>query len=72
MFDVFFLNFDVWVKDFKVFDVRFAFLVKNCIYFTPGTRPKQAGAKFNNRGGLLTGARGYPDIANEPVRRLPL
>ena len=29
--------FEVWVEKFKVFDLRFGFLVKNCIYFTPGT-----------------------------------
>ena len=27
-----FLDFGVWAKDFKVFDLRFAFLVKNCVY----------------------------------------
>ena len=32
-----FLDFEVWVKDFKVFDLRFGFLVKNCVDFTPGT-----------------------------------
>ena len=34
MFLVFF-DFEVWVKDFKVFDLRFGFLVKNSIDFTP-------------------------------------
>ena len=47
---LFFLDFEVWVKDFKVFDLRFKFLVKSCIYFSPGT-PKTVGTKFNNRGG---------------------
>ena len=32
-FPVVFLDFEVWVKDFKVFELRFGF-VKNCIYFT--------------------------------------
>ena len=36
------MNVEVWVKDFKVFDLRFRFPVKNCIYFTPGT-PKYDG-----------------------------
>ena len=27
-----FLDFEVWVKDFEVFDLRFGFLVQNCIY----------------------------------------
>ena len=30
-----FLDFEVWVKDFQVFDLRFGLVVKNCIYFTP-------------------------------------
>ena len=30
----FFFDFEVWVKDSKVFDVRFGFLVKNCVYFS--------------------------------------
>ena len=33
-----FLDFEVWVKESKVFDLRFGFLVKNCVDFTPGTR----------------------------------
>ena len=30
-----FLKFEIWVKDFKVFDLRLRFMVNNCIYFTP-------------------------------------
>ena len=48
------------MKDFKVFDLRFGFLVKNYAYFTAGTPQKNWGAKFNNRRGLLTGPPGYP------------
>ena len=36
-----FLNFEVWVKDFKFFDLRFGFLVQNCVDFTPGPPPKK-------------------------------
>ena len=32
-----FLNFGVWVKEIKLFDLRFGILVKSCVYFTPGT-----------------------------------
>ena len=32
---VLFLNFDVLMEDSKVFDLRFGFLVKNYLYFTP-------------------------------------
>ena len=53
-----FPDFEVWVKDFKVFDLRFRFLVKNSIYFTPGTPQNRGGANFHNRGRLLTGPRG--------------
>ena len=48
---VVFPDFEVWVKDFKVFDLRFGFLVKNCVDFTPGTPQKHGGANFNKRGG---------------------
>ena len=34
-----FLDFEVWVKDFKVFDLRFGFLVKNCICSHLGPNP---------------------------------
>ena len=61
-----FLDFEVWVKKIKVFDLRFGFLVKNCIYFTPGTPQNRGGANFNNRGGLLTRPRGYLTVKNLP------
>ena len=32
IFFLIFLDFEVWVKKFKVFDLRFGFLIKNCIY----------------------------------------
>ena len=53
MFWVVFLDFEVWVKDFKVFDLRFGFLVKNCIYFHPRNLTKTVGANFNNRGVII-------------------
>ena len=34
-----FLGFEVWVKDFKIFALRFGFLVKKCMDFTPGIPP---------------------------------
>ena len=46
MFFKVFLDFEVWVKDFKVFDLRFGFPVKNYIYFTPGTPKNHGGANF--------------------------
>ena len=49
-FLVVFLDFGLWVKDFKVFDLRFGFLVKNCVDLSPGTQKKQGGANFNNSG----------------------
>ena len=52
-FQRFFLNildFEVWVKDSKIFDLRFGFLVKKCMYFTPGT-PKTVGARTLITGG---------------------
>ena len=33
------------MKDFKVFDLKFGFLAKNCVYFTPGTPEKGGHAK---------------------------
>ena len=35
VFKVVLLNFDVWVKDFKVFDPRFGFPFTSCPYSTP-------------------------------------
>ena len=32
-----FANFEVWVKDFKFFDLRFEFRIENCVDVTPGT-----------------------------------
>ena len=40
-----FPDFEDWVKEFKVFDLRFGFLVKNCVYFTPGTPQKNSQKK---------------------------
>ena len=54
----------------KVFDLRFGFLIKNCIYFTPGTSQNRGGAKFNNWGGLLTAGSGYFDVSvDQEMRR---
>ena len=36
-------DFEVWVKDSKVFDLRFGFLIKNCVDFTPGTQKTHGG-----------------------------
>ena len=49
-----FLDFEVWVKDFKIFNLRFGFLVKNCIYFTPPEPKQPVGANFNNGGWVIT------------------
>ena len=54
-----FLDFEVWVEDFKIFDLRFGFLVKSCVDFILGTVKKQGAANLNNKAGLLTGPRGY-------------
>ena len=43
MFFMVFLDFEVWVKDLKVFDLRFGFLLKHCIDFTPGTKKTWGG-----------------------------
>ena len=40
------------MKDFKVFDLRFGFLVKNCVVFTPGT-PKTCGGEVQQQGGVI-------------------
>ena len=42
-FLVVFLDFEVWVKDFKVFDLRFGFLIKNCVDFTSGIKKNMGG-----------------------------
>ena len=58
LFFLIFLDFEVWVKKIKVFDLRFGFLVKNCIYFTPGT-PQNLGARtLITGGGILTAGSG--------------
>ena len=62
-----FLNFLLRVKEFVNSDCRFGFLVKNCIYFTPGTPQNRGGANFNNRGGLLTRPRDYHFLAGSKV-----
>ena len=49
-FSLVFLDFEVWVKDFQVFDLRFGFLIENCVDFTPGTE-KSMGARTLITGG---------------------
>ena len=48
-----FLDFEVWVKDFKVFDLRFGFLVKNCIYFHPRNPKNLWGRTLITGGGVI-------------------
>ena len=40
-----FVDFEVWVKDFKVCDLRFGFLAKSCIFFTPCAQETQINDK---------------------------
>ena len=41
-----FLDSKVWVKNFKLFDFRFGFLIKNCVDFTPGTQKTPGGGEL--------------------------